>query len=283
MFHPWLKLPLECESQAAPACVSRRAGWLFGLFRRHGKRYVARHFHAVRLSRGGPVPAVLEGPLIVVLNHPSWWDPMIGLVVSELWPGRNHFAPIESKALARYRFFERLGFFGVEPGTSRGARAFLRDCLAIASVPGAMIWITAQGRFTDPRERPVVLRKGVGHVARKLSGGSVLPMALEYPFWNERGPEALVRFGRPLPIGEASLRSAEEWTGLIARELENVQDALAAEAIDRDPSAFEILLEGAAGVGGVYDFWRRFRAALRGERFRPEHEPRSAPSPRNDR
>ena len=28
---------------------------------------------------------------------------------------------------------------------------------------------------------------------------------------------------------------------------------------------------GCSGIGGVYDLWRRARAILRQERFRPEH------------
>src|SRR4051794_4534271 len=90
-----------------PSCLDRRSAWLFGLFRGHAKRYVARSFHAVRVSLSGPVPGEIPGPAIVVLNHPSWWDPLIGLVLSDLWPGRRHYAPIDSAALARYRFFER--------------------------------------------------------------------------------------------------------------------------------------------------------------------------------
>ena len=32
-----------------------------------------------------------DGPLIVVLNHPSWWDPLVGLVLAELIPDRADF------------------------------------------------------------------------------------------------------------------------------------------------------------------------------------------------
>ncbi len=218
-------------------------------------------------------PRSREGPLIVVLNHPSWWDPLVGLVVSELWPERKHFAPIDQKALERYRFFERLGFFGVESGSMRGGRAFLESAISIASEPGTMLWITAQGSFTDPRERPVRLLSGIGHLAARLDRGCVLPIALEYPFWNERTPEALARLGPYLPLGPSTgATTPDEWTALIASHLEATQDALAHEARERSPAAFEVLLNGAVGVGGVYDIWRRLQAAIRGERFRPEHD-----------
>jgi hypothetical protein len=41
--------------------------------------------------------------------------------------------------------------------------------------------------------------------------------------------------------------------------------------MERDAAQFEVLVGGRAGVGGVYDLWRRLRARLRGEAFRSEH------------
>lgn len=246
---------------------------LVSWFGRHGERYVARHFHAVRLARAGrPDAEALRGrPLIVYLNHPSWWDPLAGLVLARrIFPRRRHFVPIDAAGLAKYRFFAKLGFFGIEPGTARGARRFLEVSQAVLTQPETVLWITAGGRFADPRERPVRLRPGLGALLRRLDRATVLPLALEYPFWEERCPEALARFGDIL-IVRGDERSAAGWTALLEDRLAAVQDALAADALARDPERFEVLLGGRAGVGGVYDLWRRWRARLHGETFRPEH------------
>jgi hypothetical protein len=101
--------------------------------------------------------------------------------------------------------------------------------------------------------------------------GYVIPVAVEYPFWEERTPEALVRFGEPLDLAAAAKPQAAEWTRRIEEALTASQDALAAEAIQRDPTAFEILALGKAGVGGVYDWWRRLKSWMRGKRFDPAH------------
>ncbi len=46
-------------------------------------------------------------------------DPLICLrLAAELFPDRTHYGPIDAQALGRYRFFEKLGFFGVEAGTA---------------------------------------------------------------------------------------------------------------------------------------------------------------------
>lgn len=257
-----------------PPVLVRRSPLLLRLFTRHVKRfYLARNFHAVRLSRSsrpGPIP---DGPLIVVLNHPSWWDPLVGLVLTELFPNRAHFTPMDADALSRYRIFERTGMFGVELGTMRGAREFLRTSCAILARPATALWIATQGRFADARERPPGVQPGVAHLARRMKQAVILPLALEYPFWEERYPEALARFGRAIVVDRGPDRSVEEWRNCISEALARTQDALACEAQVRDPAAFETLVGGKAGVGGIYDWWRWLRARLLGTHFRAEHGP----------
>ena len=246
---------------------------LLSMFEKYTGRYLARHFHALRLSQAQrPDPMAIRGkPLIVYFNHPSWWDPLICLRLAEqFFPDRKNYAPMDASALTKYPFFERLGFFGVELGSARGARRFLSVSQQVLSQPDSALWIAAEGQFTDPRARPVRLRSGIGHLAVRVRQAVLLPVALEYPFWEERTPEALARFGEEIPAGEAGLK-ATDWTAVLETRLQKALDALAADALARDPGRFDVLLGGTAGVGGVYDAWRRLKARFRGERFSPEH------------
>jgi 1-acyl-sn-glycerol-3-phosphate acyltransferase len=258
------------KTKSAP--LPHRWLWLFKLFRRYVCRYTRRHFHAVRLSKSGaPIPPTDE-PLLIVLNHPSWWDPLIGIVLSRAFVDRDQFAAIDAVAVQKYRFFQKLGFVGVDTKSLRGAAEFLRTGCAILSQPNRVFWVTAQGRFTDVRERPLALQSGVGHLAARLRAGAVLPVALEYIFWTERTPEALVRIGEPLAIAEHPGLNGKQWTALIEAALTSNLDALNAEAMSRDPAAFTELLSGRTGVGGVYDVWRQLKAWTRGRKFDPSHE-----------
>jgi 1-acyl-sn-glycerol-3-phosphate acyltransferase len=252
--------------------VPQVSPFLLRLFAAYARRYMRRTFHAVRLSRTGKPSQAPDLPLLLYFNHPSWWDPLLGLLLATtLFPERTHYAPIEASALARYRFFSRLGFFGVDSGSMRGAVTFLNIGKTILAQPRTAFWITPQGCFTDPRQRPVRLQSGLGYLARHLDHGMLLPLAIEYPFWQERFPEALVRFGTPIQVVSYPDYSVTEWTRLLATQLEATQDTLAHEACQRDPEAFDVLLGGRSGIGGVYDFWRSWRARLRGERFHKSH------------
>src|SRR5215212_4919493 len=81
-----------------PAELPRRWHWLIRAFRRYAVRYVRKHFHAVRLSKSGAAFPTTDEPLLVVLNHPSWWDPMIGIVLSRAFPDADQFAAIDAEA-----------------------------------------------------------------------------------------------------------------------------------------------------------------------------------------
>ena len=84
-------------------------------------------------------------------------------------------------------------------------------------------------------------------------------------------PEALARFGEPLINDGGSGSTQDQWSAEVARRLEQAQDRLAEDSIARRATAFETVMDGNAGVGGMYEAWRRLRARLRGERFRRAH------------
>jgi 1-acyl-sn-glycerol-3-phosphate acyltransferase len=212
-------------------------------FKRYARWYVSRHFHAVRISRAGGVPALHDGGVVFVVNHPSWWDPVVLMLVSDLFPDRQHYAPMDAAALEKYRFFTKLGIFGLTPGNGL---TFVRTGRAILAQPRSALWVTGHGRFADVRDRSAKVRGGVA----ALGCDTVIPVAIEYTFWHERFPEILIRFGKP---GET---------------LEATQDALAAEAIQQRAELFDTLLPGRVGIGGVYDLWRRARHSD----FTPDHE-----------
>lgn len=283
-------------------------------FHWYSRRYVAKHFHAVRMARSGGGDALRakldEGrPVVLLMNHAAWWDPLVGMLAHErLFPGRRAYAPIDAAALGRYRFMERLGLFGVEPDTRGGGRRFLEVGERVLAASDTVLWLTPQGRFADPRERPVQLRPGAAHLARRCPHAVFVPLAVEYPFWEERTPEVLLMVGQPvdlltavrengvpkslhngaIPETPANHRTGEtpaspsktterrtagaaELTARFAGALEEAQDELAKLSLARRTADFDVWLRGRTGIGGVYDLWRRVKAWSTGRRFRPEH------------
>lgn len=158
-------------------------------FRRVVRRYFRQHFRAVQAQNAARLRN-LNGPVIVYGNHSSWWYPMLIVLLGELLlPERNHYAPMDARALDQYPIFKKLGIFPVEMATPRGAARFLRTAEAVLD-GGGVLWLTPQGRFADPREFPLSFKAGLGALALRLPGVPLMPLAVEYTFWDERLPEA---------------------------------------------------------------------------------------------
>ena len=235
--------------------------WQLRLFIRYIAFYLHRHFHAFYFLPRTSLKSLEDWPVLVCLNHPSWWDPLLALYLSQrFFSERSHYGPIASVGLSKYRFFERLGFFGIDPQSRAGASRFLQIGRAISERPDCALWVTVQGHFTDARIRPVQIQAGVGHLAHRCQRLAVLPLALEYTFWDQRAPEAFACFGEPIFISDGHEKTAMEWTQLFASALERTEDLLADCVKARKVEAFQPLLSGVSGTGGIYDLWRAVKA-----------------------
>ncbi len=223
--------------------------------------------------------------LVVYANHASWWDPLAAIFLAQrLFAPWAMYAPIDAVALRQYPMFARMGFFGVEQDSPRGAAEFLLAANRILSRPATSLWLTPEGRFADARDTAAELMPGLAHLAWKVSqpqqpplqresGGACqaaagsdgtarqsrvwfLPLAVEYTFWEERQPELLMRFGQPLCSAELPTRSKQQWDRALTERLRTAQAELAAPSIARDAEQFEVLLGGSSGTYFVYDWWR---------------------------
>lgn len=238
------------------------------------RRRLRKNFRALRIANLDRFPRGPNEPLIVYLNHPSWWDPLTCIALAPHIIGRRRFyGPIEEKSLQKYSTFRRLGLFPVEIDTPRGAAQFLRAASAVLQ-QGDVLGLTPQGRFTDTRTRPPALKTGLGALLTRMqrTGNrvTVVPLALEYTFWDERLPEILVNVGEPIRPGnlsdnpQSTFSSAGEWTHLLDQWLATTQDELASLALTRSPAPFQTLLEGGRGEAGFYGMWQRLQRKMRG-------------------
>lgn len=247
---------------------SKRALGLFSIYLRW---YVRRHFHSLRVAHAGRIPPQAQ-PLILFANHASWWDPLTAMLLAQaILPLRQHYAPMDATALEHYSIFRPMGFFPVDNASARGAAQLLRAGAQVLARPGSVLWITPESQFQDVRQRPIVFRPGLGALMSRTGRMTCVPIAIEYAFWNERLPEILVNVGEPLEIADGTMEDARTWTNLLSYATAATLDELAMLTMARDPAAFETVLAGSGGIGGVYELWKRFSCAISGRPYHHEH------------
>ncbi len=261
----------------APATISPRISpFILSMLRWIARRRFRKHFRAVRISGAERLAQFRSpdqcGPLLVYANHASWWDPLVSILLAQkLLPERRHYAPMDAEALERYAILKKIGVFGVDMHSLRGAAQFLRKGLDLLAA-GSVLWITPQGRFADVRERPIVFKPGLATLAARVPGCTVFPMAIEYVFWDERLPEVLLELGEPITVPPGT--APEQLEQQMHTALLGLMERLREKSIQRDPALFHILLDGRAGTGGFYQYIQRLHARLRGRAWQPDHTAR---------
>jgi 1-acyl-sn-glycerol-3-phosphate acyltransferase len=241
------------------------------------RRYFSRRMNGLRLAAWGSPQTPAGAPVIVFSNHPSWWDAAIYILAADHFMAeRTSFAPIDAQMLEQYGILGRIGAFGVDLQTRRGATEFLTASADILSKPDRSLWITAQGRFSDVRERPLGLKPGVAKLAEIAPNATFLPLAVEYGFWMESSAEAFMAFGEPISASTLTRLPRTQRLGHLEQALTLTLDRLSADVASREPQRFREILSGRKGIGGIYDFWRGAAAAVRGKRFDASHEGHAA-------
>jgi len=226
------------------------------------ERLLRKSFHAVRLERGsrGDLEALRAhaGPILLLLNHPSWWDPLIvAFLRRRAFGDRSVIGTMESRELERFAIFRRVGVFGIDPDDPASVRTLLREfSRRLGHDPRALGAITPQGRFTDPRE-PISIRPGAALVLAAHPTMRAAALSIEYPFWSSKRPEVLLRLRAiDAPSGPDAPADARSWHRCCEAAMERGRIELSALSIARDADAFETLVDGSKR-GGPYAWWLR--------------------------
>jgi hypothetical protein len=251
--------PSQHEHQRVlPVTLSPR---VLRVFRWYTRRLFGKKFHAVRVVSDTidtlhKVDAA-EHPALVLMNHASWWDPLVGVLLADTYlPHRTCFAPMDRAQLERFAFMRKLGIFGIDPDdpdSEPAMRAYVSTLFAQHTQP--TLWITPQGRFTDVRE-PISLRPGSASIAARTQLSHVVCVAIEYNFWQDQRPEVFLRFASC----EAERATTASWQRSMTITMQANQDELSTLVRKRDPEPFTCLIGGdAARINPVYDLWLRLR------------------------
>jgi len=252
--------------------IPQSKAWLVDGFCRFTARMVRKNFTCFAVQ-SAPVldpPLPHECSIVVYANHVGWWDPIVAMLLRKrFFPDRVFYAPIDAQALEAYGIFQQLGFYGLQLDTFAGASDFLKTSRDILANPKSSLWITPEGYFTDCRDLDRPLMPGIAHLAASSPNTIFLPLAIEYPFWEEPKPMIATRFGTPIRFEPGTSKS--QCQDAIFQSLRSTQRQLAQSVMRRELGEFEFLIPPKAKRQGLYDTFRAWKAWAQGRSFNPSH------------
>ncbi len=223
-------------------------------FSRVAEGRIANGFSVVRVvGLGNARAAAAKGPVLVVSNHTSWWDPLVVIYLSSRVLRTDGYALMDATNLARLPFFARVGGFGVDlTSAPDGARA-IRYGASLLDKPGRVVWIFPQGRERPVTERPLAFVGGAAALARVAKSAACIPVAFRYEFGASEKPELLIAVGEPISYDRDIARATASQEAAVGAELARLERAAHGQSWDAD--GFEVILRERRGVGHTLGMW----------------------------
>jgi 1-acyl-sn-glycerol-3-phosphate acyltransferase len=195
--------------------------WAQAMFTLYVTRLFRRHFHALRLLGQPPDPEPAH-PLVIVPNHSTWWDGFFVYFLNLRLLGRRLHLMMLEEQLDRFRFFRRIGAFGIRPGSPRSVAKALDYSASVLADPANALCLFPQGEMRHPETRPLRFRRGLERILTRYGGRvTLLPLAIRCDFYEDQRPEALFLFDRcrvAEPCGYPAVDWLEQRVGELLEE-----------------------------------------------------------------
>lgn len=179
-----------------------------------------------------------ECKTVYFLNHHSWWDGLIPLMLNEYRFRQQARAIMEDKQMKTYSLFQKIGAFSINRDDPRSAVTSLRYAVESFNRPHASLFIYPEGTIT-PAGSSMDFEGGLAWLHDKLDDVDFVPVGIYIHTIRYSKPELHLHVGRPVRMNKSL--SNEEKTAQFERMLNQMLDELRRTA-GFDDSEFEHFL-----------------------------------------
>jgi len=232
------KLPGEPGVTIIMASPKKR--WGSALFRFDARRRLQRTFARCLVRGLAPLAQrVAREPVIVVLNHVSFWDGFL-LPCLERALCADAYCLMDRANLERFSFLRFAGAIPLGCGDIRRAQADLEHAARLLDRPGRLLFMFPQGKQV-PAQLPLRFHGGVLRMA-ELSGAAVVPVGLRYEFLEDPKPEIRISVGGAVSLLGTRVQRKRALESAVRVELDSI-DASHLSAPTSTERAFVPLLQ----------------------------------------
>ncbi|UCE07275.1 MAG: lysophospholipid acyltransferase family protein [bacterium] len=194
--------------------------WAKFIFHIYVIRLMKRHFHAFHLFGDLPQPDP-ELPLLLIPNHSTWWDGFFVYLLNEEILKRETYLMMLDRQLAKYKFFSRIGAFGIAPGDRKNVRESLNYTVELLQKKNVMITMFPQGVLLPWGKRPLNFKKGIESIIQRYHKPiNILPLAIRAEYRGEQRADVFFQFGKNI-INDAKSFQCVKWLEEIELNLLN--------------------------------------------------------------
>jgi 1-acyl-sn-glycerol-3-phosphate acyltransferase len=176
---------------------------------------------------------------IYFLNHTSWWDGLIPLLLNQKRFRQRARAMMEDKQMREHGFFKRIGAFSVNLKNPRSVIRSLRYAVESMKRPNASLFIYPEGEIRPFSLQKPEFKSGLSWIVSKYSAPDVVPIAIYFSMKKSSKPELFIQVGEP--VDTSMYIDLSEKTAQLEEALQQVLKNTVETAHDQ-PNDFQKLL-----------------------------------------
>lgn len=163
---------------------------------------------------------------IYYLNHTSWWDGLIPLLINRKLFHQNARAMMEDKQMRQHGLFKKIGAFSVNLENPRSAVRSLRYAVESMKRANSSLFIYPEGEIVPFSTQKPNFKKGLGWITGQCPDVDVVPVGIYINPAISDKPELFLKIGKAVEFDTA--KKSEQLNQLFEKELslllKNLQD-----------------------------------------------------------
>ncbi len=182
------------------------SAWFIKVFDFYVRNLFWRRFHRVWYHQEYYPDA--KSKTIYYLNHNSWWDGLIPLLLNQKIFRQKARAMMEDKQMQRHKFFKKIGAFSVNLEDPKGVITSLRYAVDSMKRPNASLFIYPEGKIVPFSVNRPSFKKGLGWIVSKCPDADVVPIGVFMHTAVSDKPELFLGIGSPVLVRHDSDNNA---------------------------------------------------------------------------
>lgn len=222
---------------------ANKSKWFEKVFAVYNRNLLKRRFHSLNvLGLDSFEKRNKNFPLIIYINHSSWWD---GLVIFEILKRFDfeNYVMMEEKQLKKLWLFRKLGAFSVIRENPREAvKSIIYATSKLKNNAQTTLVIFPQGKIFPNDLRPIKFYSGVSRIVEKVKICNILPIGFRYESINYFKPQIFVNIGEMNFINTDENFNYKTFTNDLELDMTKLLDNLKDNVINNKIDDFENLL-----------------------------------------
>lgn len=181
----------KSESEFIPA---KESPWFIFVFDLYMRSLFHRRFENVWVDQDYQPGS--DSKTIYYLNHTSWWDGLIPLLLNRKLFRQNARAMMEDKQMRKFGLFKRIGAFSVNLENPRSAVRSLRYAVESMKRPRSCLFIYPEGEIVPFSTGKPNFKKGLGWIVSQCPDVDVVPVGIYINTAKSDKPELFLKIGQ---------------------------------------------------------------------------------------